>query len=177
VHHVINRGNGRATIFIRPQIAKRLHAGSGKRHSLRGKESLGMDKKRVLEILSRFRNAIEAQHVMVDKLVLFGSYAACANREGSDMRSLPCASSGTVFQNLIETVRLDQLPFPASNVLTEHVNAPVIPLDPEVTIIRRHPTVNDASNLNRTLTDGESPWCFLAPVTGVAFDCNLHNRW
>jgi hypothetical protein len=59
--------------------------------------------------------------------------------------------------------------------VTEHVNAPVIPFDPEVTIIRCHPTVNDASDLNWTLTDVESPWCFLAPVTGIALHCNLHD--
>ena len=44
-----------------------------------------MDKKAALEILSLFRKAIESQHVMVDKLVLFGSYATRANREGSDI--------------------------------------------------------------------------------------------
>ncbi|MBI4488649.1 MAG: nucleotidyltransferase domain-containing protein [Deltaproteobacteria bacterium] len=44
-----------------------------------------MDKKAALEILSRFRKAIEAQHVMVEKLILFGSYATGANREGSDI--------------------------------------------------------------------------------------------
>ncbi len=44
-----------------------------------------MDKKAALEILSRFRNAIESQHISVDKLILFGSYATGANREGSDI--------------------------------------------------------------------------------------------
>jgi predicted nucleotidyltransferase len=44
-----------------------------------------MDKKAALKILSRFREAIESQHVKVDKLILFGSYATGANREGSDI--------------------------------------------------------------------------------------------
>jgi predicted nucleotidyltransferase len=45
-----------------------------------------MDKKAALEILSRVRKAIEAQQCMVDKLVLFGSYATGTTiREGSDI--------------------------------------------------------------------------------------------
>jgi predicted nucleotidyltransferase len=44
-----------------------------------------MDKKAALEIVSRFRNGIEAQNVKVEKLILFGSYATGANREGSDI--------------------------------------------------------------------------------------------
>jgi predicted nucleotidyltransferase len=44
-----------------------------------------MDKKAALEIVSRFRNAIEAQNVKVEKLILFGSYVTGANREGSDI--------------------------------------------------------------------------------------------
>jgi predicted nucleotidyltransferase len=44
-----------------------------------------MDKKAALKILARFRAAIESQHVKVDKLILYGSYASGANREGSDI--------------------------------------------------------------------------------------------
>ena len=44
-----------------------------------------LDKTAALEVLSRFREAIEAQHVIVDKVILFGSYATGANREGSDI--------------------------------------------------------------------------------------------
>ncbi len=44
-----------------------------------------MDKKAALEILSRFRKAVESQHITVEKLVLFGSYATGANKEGSDI--------------------------------------------------------------------------------------------
>jgi uncharacterized protein len=44
-----------------------------------------MDKKAALEVLSRFRRAIESQRIRVDKLILFGSYATGANREGSDI--------------------------------------------------------------------------------------------
>ncbi len=44
-----------------------------------------MEKKAALTILARFRDAIEAQHVTVDKLILYGSYAVGANREGSDI--------------------------------------------------------------------------------------------
>jgi predicted nucleotidyltransferase len=44
-----------------------------------------MDKKTALNILARFREAIESQHVKVDKLILYGSYATGANREESDI--------------------------------------------------------------------------------------------
>ena len=44
-----------------------------------------MDKNAALEILSRFRKAIESQSIRVDKLILFGSYATGANREESDI--------------------------------------------------------------------------------------------
>jgi predicted nucleotidyltransferase len=44
-----------------------------------------MDKKAALKVLSQFRKAIEAQHITVDKLVLFGSYATSTIREGSDI--------------------------------------------------------------------------------------------
>ena len=44
-----------------------------------------MDKKAALRILARFRDSIESQHVKVDKLILYGSYAIGANREGSDI--------------------------------------------------------------------------------------------
>jgi predicted nucleotidyltransferase len=45
-----------------------------------------MDKKAALEILSRFRKAIEAQQYTIDRLVLFGSFATETKvREGSDI--------------------------------------------------------------------------------------------
>jgi predicted nucleotidyltransferase len=44
-----------------------------------------MDKKTVLNVLRRFRVALELQQVKVDKLILYGSYAIDANREGSDI--------------------------------------------------------------------------------------------
>jgi predicted nucleotidyltransferase len=44
-----------------------------------------MDKKAALEVLSRFRRAIESQRIRVDKLILFGSYVTGTNREGSDI--------------------------------------------------------------------------------------------
>ena len=44
-----------------------------------------MDKKAALKILARFRKAIESQRIKLDKLILFGSYATGANREGSDI--------------------------------------------------------------------------------------------
>ncbi|MBI4524712.1 MAG: nucleotidyltransferase domain-containing protein [Deltaproteobacteria bacterium] len=48
-------------------------------------EGSGMDKGAALEILSRFRKAIESQQVKVDKPILFGSYATGANREKSEI--------------------------------------------------------------------------------------------
>lgn len=44
-----------------------------------------MDKKAALEVLSRFRTAIESQGIRVAKTILFGSYARGTNREESDI--------------------------------------------------------------------------------------------
>src|SRR3990172_10009386 len=44
-----------------------------------------MDKKAVLDIISRFRKAVESRGIRVAKLILFGSYAAGTYREGSDI--------------------------------------------------------------------------------------------
>lgn len=44
-----------------------------------------MDKKAALEVLSRFRTAIESQRVRVSKMILFGFYARGTNREESDI--------------------------------------------------------------------------------------------
>ncbi len=44
-----------------------------------------MDKKTVLNIISRFKQALETKGVGVERIVLFGSYAAGTYREGSDI--------------------------------------------------------------------------------------------
>ncbi len=44
-----------------------------------------MDKKAALEVLSRFRTAIESQHIRVGKMILFGSFAKGTNRQESDV--------------------------------------------------------------------------------------------
>ena len=44
-----------------------------------------MDKKAALEVLSRFKKGLECRGIGVEKLILFGSYAAGVNREGSDI--------------------------------------------------------------------------------------------
>lgn len=44
-----------------------------------------MDKKAVLKILSVFRKALEAKGLKINKLILYGSYAAGTYREGSDI--------------------------------------------------------------------------------------------
>ena len=44
-----------------------------------------MDKKTVLKILSRFRKALESQGIMIEKLVLYGSFATESYHEGSDI--------------------------------------------------------------------------------------------
>ena len=44
-----------------------------------------MDKKAVLDIIARFRKAVESRGIRVAKLILFGSYAAGTYREGSDI--------------------------------------------------------------------------------------------
>mgnify|MGYP006291651843 CR=1 FL=1 len=44
-----------------------------------------MDKGAVVEIIHKFREAIEARGVKPVKIILFGSYAAGTNQEGSDI--------------------------------------------------------------------------------------------
>lgn len=44
-----------------------------------------MDKKTALEVLTRFRTAIESQGIRVAKMILFGSFAAGTYREDSDI--------------------------------------------------------------------------------------------
>jgi predicted nucleotidyltransferase len=44
-----------------------------------------MDKNAAIDIVRRFRKAIEARNIVVDKIVLFGSYAFGNQREGSDI--------------------------------------------------------------------------------------------
>jgi predicted nucleotidyltransferase len=44
-----------------------------------------MDKRRVYEIISAFRKAIEAEGIRADKMILYGSYATGRFREDSDI--------------------------------------------------------------------------------------------
>lgn len=44
-----------------------------------------MDKDTVLEILSRFKRALDSKGIRISKLILFGSYAKGTQREGSDI--------------------------------------------------------------------------------------------
>ncbi|MFA5863813.1 MAG: nucleotidyltransferase domain-containing protein [Phycisphaerae bacterium] len=44
-----------------------------------------MDKKAVVKILSQFRAILKAKGIRISKLILFGSYAAGNDREGSDI--------------------------------------------------------------------------------------------
>ena len=44
-----------------------------------------MDKRAVLEIISRFQKALEKKGIKIKKLILFGSYASGQSREGSDI--------------------------------------------------------------------------------------------
>ncbi len=44
-----------------------------------------MDKSAALEIISRFRKAVESKGIKIAKLILFGSYATGTYREGSDI--------------------------------------------------------------------------------------------
>jgi uncharacterized protein len=44
-----------------------------------------MDKNSAIDIIRRYRKAIEARNVVVNKIVLFGSYASGNQREGSDI--------------------------------------------------------------------------------------------
>jgi len=44
-----------------------------------------MDKSEVLSVVSRFREALEARGVRVEKVILFGSHASGTAQEGSDI--------------------------------------------------------------------------------------------
>lgn len=44
-----------------------------------------MDKDSVLDILSRFKKALDSKGIRISKLILFGSYAKGTQREGSDI--------------------------------------------------------------------------------------------
>ena len=44
-----------------------------------------MDKNAAIDIIRRYKKAIEARNIRVDKIVLFGSYAFGNQREGSDI--------------------------------------------------------------------------------------------
>lgn len=44
-----------------------------------------MDKRAVLDIISRFSKAIESGGIRIDKLILFGSYATGGYRQDSDI--------------------------------------------------------------------------------------------
>ena len=44
-----------------------------------------MDKNAAIDIVRRFRKAIEARNIVVNRIVLFGSYAFGNQREGSDI--------------------------------------------------------------------------------------------
>lgn len=44
-----------------------------------------MDKRAVLNIISRFSKAIESRGIRIDKLILFGSYATGRYRQDSDI--------------------------------------------------------------------------------------------
>ncbi|MBI3354729.1 MAG: nucleotidyltransferase domain-containing protein [Nitrospirae bacterium] len=44
-----------------------------------------MDKSAALEVISRFRKAVESKGIKIAKLILFGSYATGTYREGSDI--------------------------------------------------------------------------------------------
>jgi len=44
-----------------------------------------VDKRSAIEVVARFRREIEARGVRPTKIILYGSYAVGANREGSDI--------------------------------------------------------------------------------------------
>jgi uncharacterized protein len=44
-----------------------------------------VDKNTVLDIVSRFRNALEAKNIRINQLILYGSYANGTYKEGSDI--------------------------------------------------------------------------------------------
>jgi len=65
-----------------------------------------MDKRRVYEIISAFRNAIESRGIKADKLILFGSYATGQCREDSDIDLVVISRD---FQNKSYWERIDIL--------------------------------------------------------------------
>lgn len=65
-----------------------------------------MDKRRVYEIISAFRNAIESRGIKADKLILFGSYATGQYRQDSDIDIVVISRD---FQNKSYWERIDIL--------------------------------------------------------------------
>ncbi len=62
-----------------------FYAARCKGYTFEEQGGVGMDKKAVLGILSRFRKALESKGTKIDKLILYGSYATGAYKEGSDI--------------------------------------------------------------------------------------------
>ena len=64
-----------------------------------------MDKKEVLEIISRFKSALISTGIEVDRLILFGSYADGHPHEGSDI-DLVVISSDFENKGLWERIKM-----------------------------------------------------------------------
>jgi len=49
------------------------------------KGNFGMDKKNVIDVISRFRSALEASGIKIDRIILYGSWAKNTQSESSDI--------------------------------------------------------------------------------------------
>ena len=60
--------------------------------------------------------------------------------------------------------------------MPDDVNVTVVALELEIPVIRGQPAVEDLEHADAAVVDDERSWCFLATMTGVTLDAQLHTQ-
>ncbi len=60
--------------------------------------------------------------------------------------------------------------------MTKDIHSAIVTQNFEIAMLRRQPAIKDLFHLDAPLNQQETPRCFLAPVTAVAFDMNCIQR-